>query len=380
MKPACLPLIAAAALAFLIGACSQPADLPLTPQFGTSGYDGGNEISAGSGSVYMLGTWQDREKLFRFGPTGNLPWFQSIAAKPGDDEVGFGGLAQTPSGAVVVLYSSSRDDYSGDSEVPVRTTRLFLKEVAPNGQALWEKTLLTTTALVFQSDLQLEQDRAGNLYVAIGGDLGQLRKYDAKGSLLWRKAVPGILWQLAVSPGGLVFTTEVVSEGENARTSLVRYSASGVRLGETTVPFAVLELSASRESEVYASGSLSDSYPESVNYLAKYSAQGKTLWRKTFRQSEYGWRAEDVAADPQGNVVVSLSDYYDRGILEKYTASGVKLWSKALDKPVQDVSVHGTSAIYVTGATTRKVNGVNHGNEDGYLLRLDGSGKQTWIR
>lgn len=379
-----LPLIAATMLTVLVGACSQPLDILLTPQFGTSGNDSGNEISAGSGSVYMLGTWGDKEKLFRFGSAGNLPWFQGFAPKPGDDTIGFGGLVQTVSGNVVALYSSSHDDYgdenSGGGDVPITTTRLLLKKVAPTGKAVWERTLLTTTEIVFQNDFQLEQDKAGNLYVAVGGDVGQLRKYDAKGSLLWQKAVPGILWKLAVSPGGLVFTSEVVSDGKNASTSLVRYSPSGARLGATNVPFVVLELSASRDSEVYVSGSSKGSYPVSVNHLAKYSAQGKNLWLKTFRQAEYGWRAEDVAADPQGNVVVSLSDGYDRGILEKYTASGTKLWSKTLDQPVQDVSVFGPSAIYVSGATTRKVHGVNRGLEDGYLLRLDGSGKQVWIR
>lgn len=146
------------------------------------------------------------------------------------------------------------------------------------------------------------------------------------------------------------------------------------------MPFVVLELSAARTSEVYVSGTRSDAYPKSLNYLAKYSAKGQQQWLKTLRRADYGWRADSVAADTQGNVLLALRDFYSKGVAEKYTASGSRIWSKSVGHPIGDVAVLGTSEIYLTGATEGKVNGSNRGLTDGYLLRLDSRGRQVWIR
>lgn len=69
----------------------------------------------------------------------------------------------------------------------------------------------------------------------------------------------------------------------------------------------------------------------------------------------------------------------------KYTPSGSVVWTytpnlQGTQEIAFDVSAADSGKVYLVDHTTGKVNGINRGQEDAFLLRLDTTGKRVWSR
>ena len=124
-------------------------------------------------------------------------------------------------------------------------------------------------------------------------------------------------------------------------------------------------------------------------YLLKLDRSGKFVW---VRQITDLW-AISVAVDGSGNIYITAGGEF-RSCAAKFDGSGNLMWSKCLS-PISwatAMNIDGSGNIYITGAFIGTVDfdpgeGIynltssrNNGDEDLYVLKLDGSGNFVWVK
>lgn len=121
-------------------------------------------------------------------------------------------------------------------------------------------------------------------------------------------------------------------------------------------------------------------------FVCKYDPSGTLIW---VRQGDQG-SGTGIAADPNGNTVVTGSLGDAVAIIEKRDAAGNLLWQRALDASSsyhqgENVKIDSDGAVYATGyfggrmelgATTL----TSHGASDAFLVKLDSNGTFLWAR
>ena len=129
--------------------------------------------------------------------------------------------------------------------------------------------------------------------------------------------------------------------------------------------------------------------------LTKQAPNGTTLWTREIGTARLE-RAYGVAVDPQGDVVVTgytngdldgahAGNTTDDVFVVKYDPDGNREWLRQLGVPgLADrgyaIATDATGNVYVTGYTRGNLAGTNQGDKDVYLLKLDPSGAQVWLR
>ncbi len=116
-------------------------------------------------------------------------------------------------------------------------------------------------------------------------------------------------------------------------------------------------------------------------------------WVKTFgtTHDDFG---KSLAVDADGNTFIA--GYSENSAIEskgpasinifvtKYDPSGAKVWQKNMGTDGDDyalgISLDKAGNIYVTGYTFGGFQGGNKGNGDAFVVKLDGSGNEKWIR
>lgn len=287
-----------------------------------------------------------------------------------------------------MLYASTEWRSGGPDEGSLEFDTYYLRNYAPDGKLVWERKL--TNASDSNRAVSLGTDKANNLYVAFSGADAGLRKYSASGALVWRKRVPGIIADMAVSPDGFVFA----AAQDSGVDKLTRYRSNGTVLWSKTVPFITTEVALGRDAEVYVAG---------VNYLrpedwtvsaqlAAYDVRGAKRWQRTVRGNNgEAARPWTLSADAQGNAYIGANTFEvdtndSISFVQRYSADGRKAWAYQLvissphSVAIADVSAVSPSEVYIVGSTTTKVNGVNNGGFDGFVVRLDERGKKVWSR
>lgn len=389
MKRARPLLLVALTLALFISACSQPADIQvpsLEPQFGTANNDYGRNVAVNTEGIYVGGEWNSKPVLVKFTRDGRIPWLREIGPQPGDEHSNVWDVALAPSGHAYALYASIESRPGGPDDGNTNFYTYYLRKYAPDAKLVWERRL--TGASNSYSAVKVDVDKSNNLYVAFGGAEQGLRKYNAGGALLWQ--APGRFNAMTVSPNGFSFTIAQVAGVDK----LTRYHPNGMVLWSKTVPFITIEVALGRESEVYVAG-VNPSAPGDLTkdaQLTSYTARGDKLWQRTIRGNNgEDARPQTLAADAQGNAYIAANTYEVEtnksiSFTQRYSASGMKVWSYQLviaspsDVTMTDVAAVSPSEVYVVGATTTKVNGINNGEADGFVLRLNGQGKKVWSR
>jgi hypothetical protein len=269
----------------------------------------------------------------------------------------------------------------------------------------------------------LEVDALGNVYVAglrytdnpIGANERYfLRKYDARGKLVWERARTyddeGLLENpertiAAPKDIGLASDGSLYAVGRNSGSSsgtpdgvepfvLTKYSNDGVVLWERAGNGSVLTASG-RNFYLASRVASSEPYTENDVRVQKYNASGSVTWQRTVAGNEYGpVEPNSLAVDANDNVFLAGSMYvYREGdgnadrdfFARKYTASGGLSWIyqprlKGTNELARGVSAKGSGNVYVVGTTGAKVNGKNSGGYDAFLLRLNGQGQKVWSR
>ena len=129
--------------------------------------------------------------------------------------------------------------------------------------------------------------------------------------------------------------------------------------------------------------------------LVKRTPTGETTWTRELGTARLE-RAYGVAIGPDGHVVVTgytngdldgshAGNTTDDVFVVKFDPDGNREWLRQLGVPAladrgYAVSTDATGNVYVTGYTRGDLAGTNQGDKDVYLLKLDPSGAQVWLR
>jgi hypothetical protein len=253
---------------------------------------------------------------------------------------------------------------------------------------------------------------AGNIYssTSIATD-AFFAKYSPQGKLLWIEEFAPIASKnddyasgIAVDSRGSVFITgptvfESVIDPFPRISYIVKYSSKKKLLWKKVFDFpSGADINQSndiaigdRGNVVLAGGTygqLGDqSYGNSDAWLAKYSSQGKLLWKK-----QLGTNAEDFASgitvDSRGNIFVTGSTEgqlgnqsygrYDAFVV-KYSSQGKLLWKKQLGTNAEDfasdITVDSRGNIFVTGSTEGQLGNQSYGRYDAFVVKYSSQGK-----
>lgn len=230
-----------------------------------------------------------------------------------------------------------------------------------------------------------EDDRAqsiavaadGSFYVAVAskgqldagasrGTGAYLRKYSAKGSLVWSRAIQG---------SGL-------------------YTTPGTSYGP-------VHLAMDREGAVYVVGATSSDLNGQTNngsrdaFICKFSASGESQWTRlygsTYRSSTEG--ANDVAVAPDGSIYITgtkwsseTGSFLTDAFVVKYSSTGVLETAKTFRtgsslESSRSISVDQDGTVYVAGYTRGSFSGqINKGSEDIFLRAYSSGGDLRWTR
>lgn len=417
--------------ALLVSACSQPNTVrspKLEPQFGTTYSDSADAVvnDPERGYVYVAGVaatnlYEDGGRVIylrRYNQNGSLAWERRTSAgryDPGSyPDIYF---------PLVPFVSTVKLDGAGNAHLS--WTRYldgrgfydaYVSKLNPAGKLLHR--------IPIDNGIEdLEVDTAGNVYVAglrytenpVGANERYfLRKYDARGRLVWERARTYDDEGLLENPGqtiaapkdiGLASDGSLYVAGVNGGSSsgtpdgvepavLTKYSNDGVILWEQAGSSGVL--TASGQNFYLASRVRSPQpYAENDVSVQKYNASGSIIWQRTIAGNEYGSvEPNSLAVDANGSVYLAGSMYvYREGdgnadrdfFARKYTASGGLSWTyqprlRGTRESAQGVSAKASGNVYVVGATDAKINGNNFGGYDAFLLRLNGQGQKVWSR
>lgn len=129
--------------------------------------------------------------------------------------------------------------------------------------------------------------------------------------------------------------------------------------------------------------------------LVKDSPAGARLWTRSLGTAGLE-RGYGVAVDPAGNVVVTgytkgdldgahAGNTTDDGFVAKYAPDGSREWVRQFGVPAladrgYAIATDATGNVYVTGYTRGALAGPNQGDKDIYILKLDPSGTQLWLK
>jgi enterochelin esterase-like enzyme len=129
--------------------------------------------------------------------------------------------------------------------------------------------------------------------------------------------------------------------------------------------------------------------------LVKYAPDGTRLWTRELGTPALE-RAYGVALDPLGYPVVTgytrgdfdgshAGNATDDAFVAKFSPSGTLEWLRQLGVPAladrgYAIATDAAGTIYVTGYTRGDLAGVNQGDKDVYVAKLDSAGNQLWLR
>jgi hypothetical protein len=379
-------------MALTLSACSQIRELPtpsLGPQFGGPGSDAAVDVAASlaHSAVFVSGRSAPASNpnaftffVRRYNRDGSLSWERRSPPFSTEDYAG-GEVSTDAAGNAYTAYSSLSGFGTEASGAPAN----FLSKLSPTGQLLWRRDLekdgsAAPGRLGSMTDA-LATDPAGNTYVSLADVTladylgGSLRKYGPGGTLLWERvvgeAVAGRIVDLAVAPDGSLYA---VMFGV-----LTKYSPEGTPVWQVDTG------DVGNLSDVAAGGDAV--YVINVdNAVVKFNPSGERQWRRDLSFD----LSPDLSADAAGNLYVSSSrqvgaTFNSDLVVLKLTPTGEVSWTYQPTLPrtrelALGVVARGKSEIYAVGFTDGRVNGINHGGYDAFLLRLDGQGRKVWSR
>jgi len=339
--------------------------LPLTwiDQFGSLLSDGGTSVAVDvAGNVYVAGYSEggyDRSKprpnlyynndalVGKYDLNGNELWKKEFGNLNVNDEAN--AIAVDPVGNIYITGGTSDALLGGTSDV-------FLTKLDTNGSVLWEKKFGTSRNDTARG---IAMDSAGNIYVTgefagygsfnLGNNNGFLAKYDQSGNQLWvqETGLPDSdsAYDVAVDPAGNVYIT----------------GATGGSLQGTTVGF-------------------------TDAFIMKYDSAGNQLWHQILG-GDYSDGAQGIAVDSAGNAYIA--GYFQPGLgkpensfVAKYRSDGALQWATPYDYSLtkdraNDIAIDTNDNIYVTGQTFNTIEGLQGGDDDVFLFRIDRDG--NWL-
>ena len=282
----------------------QDGNLVWMRPYHSGGNADGYEVACDAdGNVYVAGA-SGSDVLLKFDPSGDLLWASTTSGW------GLRGIAVAPSGSVYAVGVISLDKQ-----------RVQLKKYDSGGNVIWSKVHQSSSDHDYGASIAVDQSE--NLYFGgytiVPGTGGTrifrhlLAKYDSFGSLLWSQTSDN------TDPQRYEFTVGVAVDGAG-NLGATGFALSGSYLGETKKydPFGNMlwkstfsgdflpqAIAASGEN-MYVAGGLLNNYQLDYQML-KYGSAGQQLWAATLdtgASTEYG---QGIAADPRGFTVTGWS-------------------------------------------------------------------------
>ena len=396
---------ASLAVTLLVSACSQaPAEVSggLGAQFGTAGSDAATIVATNAAHpyVFVAGGYydnsgdQNRAFLRRFNRDGTLAWERlapKFAGSSSAQEV-----ATDTSGNVYFSYSGDTNPNPNEA-----VSERYLVKFDKNGKQLWRR------AESPDSYGPLEVDRQGNLYVATSEAGSRVNKFAPDGREIWvsRYNPDFSISEMAVSDAGELFVVGSDYSKHNpgtaegyVRAALRKYSARGELKFDRTVArdIQTLDLAFGNGGVYVVHGSAG--YAGAPLYLNKYDRTGQLLLKRTVTPGAEDHAAiRDLSADEAGNVYLTgfishtnlddtSSDLYEDDVfVRKYTPALRPVWTYNPKRPGSSevgfgIDARSSGEAYAVGSSTAKVNGVNRGGNDAFLMRLNAQGQKVWER
>ncbi|WP_328333502.1 alpha/beta hydrolase-fold protein [Kribbella sp. NBC_00382] len=154
--------------------------------------------------------------------------------------------------------------------------------------------------------------------------------------------------------------------------------AGGVAVDEAGNSYEAIAAEGAVEGQPYAGG-------KDVA-LTKYGPDGGRVWTREFGTVGTE-RAYGVVLDSQGRPTVvgyTTGSGSDDAFVAQYDVQGNQRWFTKLGTAAADrgyaVAADADGSIYLGGYTKGELGGVNAGDKDVFLAKLDAEGKQVWVR
>jgi uncharacterized delta-60 repeat protein len=309
------------------------------------------------------------------------------------------GVASAVDGSsyVVGITDSFTTDQFGNP-----SPKIFVVKFAPDGSLTWQRIWNGTTIRgLGRPAVAVSAD--GSVYVtgvtADNGNDAVLLKFDANGTLLWERA-----WGGAASDEGLAVAT--ASDGSvyiaGTATSfgpsssglfVVKFDSAGNLVWQKISDGAAGNaVAVGPAGSVYAAGTTPR--PNQIGnfdiVVLKITAAGSLVWQRTYSAGEVVDPRGRMAAGADGSIVmvgaiqtVSRRAADIAALIVKLTSDGALVFDKQFDGRTNEtgegVAIAPDDTIYVAGTTTS----FGAGNQDGFVLHLQPTGKKlldalTW--
>jgi len=291
-------------------------------------------------ATQKAGAWFHSSQVLMLDAAGNYLW-SSVINSAYDNKLN--SLTSFKSGqCVLVGYTDSRKSSDGKAQVI---------SFDANGKKLWEKTLFEGRAMAvaaFENTVVL----AG--YKNVNGKAQELVliKLNANGETIWEQnfSETGIPVSLAMAANGNIYVA--------ARNRLMKFNADGKKLwhkkfGKGEKAYRVLVTPAEA---IFAAGTnaLYTNKNKSNFWLAKFDAQSKKKWSKTYDKAQNYEFASSLASLPNGNILLcglTENQHVDNIWLLEISPTGSKINDRIIGSslneknPIVQVSPQGKITI-----------------------------------
>lgn len=294
------------------------------------------------------------------------------AAKKGDQ--GFGVTIDNENNAVIV----------GSTYAKGKNPDVIIKKYSPAGFTLWTKIFDGDSKKLDEGN-NIISDKDGNIFVAINtytinemslsADYYTLRKYSAKGSLIWKKKVDS---------AGKDSIIDLASDGSNlyalsakgTKTIITKYSGSGTKKWSKSFDVTMSSISVDSSGNLIAIGRKNGNL-----WIRKFSSSSILL--KSFTGLAVDW-VDDSTIDKNDSLIIlsvkTVNKKYNMNI-SKYSSSGKLKWSNnySMENPINGsyiwakrITSDKDDYIYIVGSR------YNGKDKDIFFRKISRSGSVLW--
>ena len=227
-------------------------------------------------------------------------------------------------------------------------------------------------------------------YVTTNNELGSYLAVGSDGSIYLTGGVDGTFWGLPSNGILDAYISKFNSEGKAVWDVLFGTSTTDFSTGITT----------SIDGSIYITGLTLGSPDGQVNnggvgdvFLVKYSADGVKIWTRLFGTNQSDVPVA-VKAGSDGSIYVAGFTAGSLGgtingptdaFLTKYSSSGTKMWTKQFGSTGSDavggITIGMDGSLYLTGITDGSIDGLtNSGGNDVFITKYTQDGSKIWTK